>query len=348
MTRRRLKGFTLIELLVVIAIIAILIALLLPAVQQAREAARRSQCKNNLKQLGLAMHNYHDAYNQFAPGAIYQGRFNQGGAAPQDGRDYTAPNAGWGATWAIFMLPFADQAGLYNQYDFTKLATAQVAGAGQNLQRANLSLMNCPSHPVMNTRLNQNYDGFAKGTYAANATSRHYFATADFTNIASRGPVSAIGQWGANLRDILDGSSNVVLMSEVVKIDNGGDDRGAWAWVSGALFCGRTTPSYDMGVTPATAFSTSVIVTPNSRRYSDSSPYAGNANISANPGTPAYQYNDIDRTDASGGTAARSFHTGGVHATLCDGSVRFIGENIDATTWSNLLSISDGNIIGEF
>jgi prepilin-type N-terminal cleavage/methylation domain-containing protein len=346
-TRRR--GFTLIELLVVIAIIAILIALLLPAVQQAREAARRSQCKNNLKQLGLAMHNYHDAFNQFPPGAIWHNTNGTGGSAPEDGR-----NAHWGATWAIFLLPFEDQAALYNMYDFSQKAIQQLANAGRNVQQAQLPMMNCPSHPAVRSMLTQIYTdnsitgaGFAKGTYAANATSRHYLETDDFTNTASRGPISIMGQWGANFRDMLDGSSNAVLISEVVKIDNASDDRGAWGWPSGAVFCGRGTPSYDMRPNPPAANSSSVIVTPNSDRYSDSSHYAGNWNIIQQPNYPHWQYNDLDKAN-NGGTAARSLHTGGVQATLGDGSVRFISESIDANTWVNLLSIADGNLISEF
>ena len=94
------RGFTLIELLVVIAIIAILIALLLPAVQQAREAARRTQCRNNLKQIGLALHNYHDTFRLFPPGVIRDGQNN---------------SEAWG--WTVFILPFLEQANLYNQLD---------------------------------------------------------------------------------------------------------------------------------------------------------------------------------------------------------------------------------------
>lgn len=102
LTRKR--GFTLIELLVVIAIIAILIALLLPAVQQAREAARRSTCKNNLKQIGIALHNYHDTHSVLPPGVLM---FDDGSGDPD-------PDLGnWG--WNTFLLPYIDQAPLYNQ-----------------------------------------------------------------------------------------------------------------------------------------------------------------------------------------------------------------------------------------
>src|SRR5687767_15656460 len=106
-------GFTLIELLVVIAIIAILIALLLPAVQQAREAARRTQCKNNLKQLGLALHNYLDVHGRFPIGQQFRGTWD--GTNDSAG---AAGNGGTGFAWGSYVLPFIDQAPLYNQFDF--------------------------------------------------------------------------------------------------------------------------------------------------------------------------------------------------------------------------------------
>src|SRR6266542_1460478 len=111
-SRRSPLGFTLIELLVVIAIIAILIALLLPAVQQAREAARRTQCRNVLKQFGLALHNYHDTFRAFPPGHLHRGLFD--GVADTAN---AAGNGGTGFDWTTMMLPYMDQAPLYNQFN---------------------------------------------------------------------------------------------------------------------------------------------------------------------------------------------------------------------------------------
>src|SRR5512135_2886366 len=112
--RLRRHGFTLIELLVVIAIIAVLVALLLPAVQQAREAARRSQCKNNLKQIGLALHNYHDIANRFPAAIIGSGRANAQTAPPRGVGPTVVNTTGW-----VAMLPQLDQAPLYNNYNFS-------------------------------------------------------------------------------------------------------------------------------------------------------------------------------------------------------------------------------------
>lgn len=124
------RAFTLVELLVVIAIIGILVGLLLPAVQAAREAARRMQCQNNLKQMGLALHNYHDTYNSFPGGTTING-----------------PCCGTPAqmTWAIAILPFIEQSSIYNQYD-SRLSTADPANAF--IQTINLTVQNCPSDPI--------------------------------------------------------------------------------------------------------------------------------------------------------------------------------------------------------
>jgi prepilin-type N-terminal cleavage/methylation domain-containing protein len=140
------RGFTLIELLVVIAIIAILIALLLPAVQQAREAARRTQCRNNLKQLGLALHNYHDNYQMFPPGNV------------------SSSVGGWGASWYMRILPFVDQAPLYNRLTFSgaqhgwtgALPTSTYGPEGDAngaaLNGITLNFALCPSSPMLALR----------------------------------------------------------------------------------------------------------------------------------------------------------------------------------------------------
>jgi prepilin-type N-terminal cleavage/methylation domain-containing protein/prepilin-type processing-associated H-X9-DG protein len=318
----RLRGFTLIELLVVIAIIAILIALLLPAVQQAREAARRATCKNQLKQLGLAMHNYHDTVNQFPPAAVWLG---QGTVAPEDGRDPM-----WGATWVIMLFPYFDQAPLYNMYDSRLPARSGDANIGNNfVARQTLAVLNCPSHTTVNTRLTQDFDGFAKGTYAGNTGAGRMLNRADYNNGNLTGAMSAVGQYGASFRSFTDGTSNSILLAEIVKVDSSGDDRGAWGWCTGPLFSGRGNNN--------------IILTPNSRQAMDSSPYSWNNTTHRN-----FNWRSDPDSNSNSGVAARSFHTGGVHVCLADGSVRFISENIDTQTWLDLLSIADGRPIGEF
>ena len=326
-TRR--SGFTLIELLVVIAIIAVLIALLLPAVQQAREAARRSQCKNNLKQMGLALHNYHDTFNRLPPGAIWQGNNTLGGQAPEDGR-----NAFWGTTWVISMLPYADQAPLYAQYNFSEVARSVNPSATTNnntlvTKTAKIPWINCPSHPDVVNRLTQDFDGFIKGTYGANVGAGRMLRRGDFTNSALRGPFSVIEQYGAAFRDLTDGQSNIVLVSEIVKVDSTGDDRGAWGWCTGPTFSGAGN-----GGGP---------LVPNSKQLVDSSPYSWN-----NTTHVIFNFRSNPDNGNNSGVGARSFHVGGVQVALGDGSGRFVSENIDQTLWQRILAIQDGNPVGEF
>ena len=145
---KRSRGFTLIELLVVIAIIAVLIALLLPAVQQAREAARRTQCKNNLKQLGLALHNYHDTYNLF-PGASFCGTTGTSSIAHCH-------------TWIESLFPYFDQAPLFNQINFNVANHQDVNPTVLN--NVKLQALMCPSDPDSGVYPNSRESGYTPGT----------------------------------------------------------------------------------------------------------------------------------------------------------------------------------------
>lgn len=212
-------GFTLIELLVVIAIIALLIALLLPAVQQAREAARRTQCKNNLKQFGLAAHNFHSTYNALPP-------------------FHLADN--W-ATWAVFMLPYIEQTSMYNQWNLSQRYYVQPATAG-----ADLPVFHCPSRssPGMKggTGSGRSFSVPSAATYtgppgwsdyAANwGTIPYAWNTAmdsafDIKTNARPGYATTDAyfphpgwRFSVSLKDITDGSSNTVLIGEQHYPDN--------------------------------------------------------------------------------------------------------------------------------
>ena len=196
------RGFTLIELLVVIAIIAVLIALLLPAVQQAREAARRSQCKNNMKQLGLAMHNYHDTFSAFPPLEVQDTAFLTGN-----------PPTNWGAyagNWVTLTLPYIDQAPLYAKFNFSTSAAA------------NQSLMNIPYRQLLCPS-----NAFGAGTLLNGYTITHYYAVQgsystglEASKYAATGPTSSTGIFyhssRTSMRDVTDGTSNTLMLVEAL------------------------------------------------------------------------------------------------------------------------------------
>lgn len=189
------KGFTLIELLVVIAIIAILIALLLPAVQQAREAARRTQCKNNLKQFGLAFHNYHDTYNVFPPGVIGRPSSNVWGCTTmsngqaKNNDNYNA----WG--WGTFVLPYMDQSPLFNllQPDGCRMPDAGATYNGTTPLNSAVPGYRCPSD--------------------VGDTINHFHQNYTATNYPVNERISNVNTNNA-MRHILDGTSNTLLIAE--------------------------------------------------------------------------------------------------------------------------------------
>ncbi len=318
--RQRVRGFTLIELLVVIAIIAVLIALLLPAVQQAREAARRSQCRNNLKQIGLALHNYHDAMSMFPIGT----RHSFWG---------TAPN------WRVPVLPYMDQAPLYNKLSFgaSFLGTSGSSNPNYALSGILLPAFMCPSNTMPNPQDSTNTSNFQVHDYIGIAGSTTD-TRAGMTHVPAYGGTITrngmlIPNQAVNVRDCTDGTSNTLIVSEISALIANGDYRsryyGGWG---GAAFDDAGTGGAPINQwTPASCancFMTGVTAI----RY---------AINSKSPGTGAncpYCCNLI----------LTSNHVGGVHVLLSDGAVRFVSENINATVLANLAMKDDGNVIGDF
>lgn len=227
------RGFTLIELLVVIAIIAILIALLLPAVQQAREAARRSQCKNNFKQVALALHNYHDVHNLFPPGTL------QGNPTSA-----TCSNLGsvLGHGWSAFILPMLDQTALYNNLEFERSYHLHSSGFTQGNVGEAVTVYLCPSDPRGNERKNLSNSS----TYATVGTDRDDGGPTNMAGVAdsirwtcgtSTQPKARDvdadgvlhGYSRTSFHTIPDGSSNTFLIAEVSGGRPGTNDGLGWA-----------------------------------------------------------------------------------------------------------------------
>ncbi|MBL8848766.1 MAG: DUF1559 domain-containing protein [Planctomycetaceae bacterium] len=324
---KRASGFTLIELLVVIAIIAILIALLLPAVQQAREAARRTQCRNNLKQLGLAIHNYHDAYNMFPTGVGY---------------------SLWG--WKVYILPYIDQTAQYNiinfndGIDFTGAtcrgqgsacytsqhqSNALTAAGRQHWATTPFAVLGCPSDPLGNTAysatlpvINANYHGVcgnvnsvirANNNYGLNSRHRIICLPAGGCiepypgNSQLHTEYNGIFRYAARVRvgDVIDGTSNTLMVGERAV-----DPSHSWGWTltgtEGDSMLGTGSPIWQGPITTAAGYDWQF-----SPRFS-------------------------------------SHHVGGAHFLLGDGSVRFLSSNINFVTFQALGTTGGGEVVGEF
>jgi prepilin-type N-terminal cleavage/methylation domain-containing protein len=318
-TRVKARGFTLIELLVVIAIIAILIALLLPAVQQAREAARRSQCRNNMKQIGLALHNYHDTFLQF-PSAFGNQSVNAGGGER------------WGHSQWVALLPYMDQAPMYNQWNF--LANDEGwTGNSPFSNNAVLPVLKCPSSVLPERSPNNFPTAHYYGRQGAvpfgqfTDTSGLSDQTASWGYTSSRGLIV----WGGSkIAKCTDGTSNTLIEGEmshyVFNAAGQKDDRRPsrnWSWAMGGLSGWRDWA-------PATC---TVTVR-----------YAPNSKVLGQNGLVWSAWDD-----ASGSNCPlTSAHTGGVHGLLADGAVRFVSDNIDLGILT-LLSVRDDNIpVGDF
>lgn len=364
--RARKSGFTLIELLVVIAIIAVLIALLLPAVQQAREAARRSQCKNNLKQIGLALHNYHDTFGKFPSGFIS----NAWPSPTSNG--VTTELTCW--SWGAMILPYIDQAPMYNVLQpgtLTLAANLAAGGAQATAATTPLPAFMCPSDtgPVLND-FGRSYGSAsvpgqqdAFGTYdrraTSNGTDRIAIAKSNYVGVADSGdsgtpawlPLATaygppLGLFSANsgngIKNITDGTSNTVIVGErAFRFE--GITAGAANAIGFGMTSDNNTGGTYMGSYARSALSIYGI------------PYWGiNQSVT----------NAIHQTRGFSST-----HVGGVHFLMGDGAVRFISDNIDHkpnsistsfgtgghggpawvdSTFEYLLTIANGEVVGEF
>ncbi len=306
------RAFTLIELLVVIAIIAILIALLLPAVQQAREAARRTQCKNNLKQLGLALHNYMDTHRVFPPGS-------SGTRSPTTTNWCSASSGnatamGLGAPWTVMILPFLDETPRYNTFDFNlkfMSSTNVLCGcANDTPSRVINTKFQCPSDPASGTAAINNYFGVQGGGTAVPAAPGGCSTSADARVFYNNGGL--FYNSSTSPRDFTDGMSNVFLIGETkyAQHPSGRPDGFHITWASSA--------KYDGSGTPCTLAA---------------------ARLQINSSTlDPLKTNTFDvQTQLFG-----SRHTGGCHFLLADGSVQFVSENINLATYQTMAIRDDG------
>lgn len=329
------RGFTLIELLVVIAIIAVLIALLLPAVQQSREAARRVQCKNHMKQWGLALHNYSDANSVLPPSATIN----------------LSAGAGTTDSWSVHarLLPYVDQATVYSKIDLSSDWSTQIV-----LDGLKLAMLTCPSDihgddirvPSGNRpRHFPTSYGFCMGTW---------FIFDPTTGRMGDGPFLPNSRF--NLGAITDGTSNTLMVAEVrswspTRRTGGPSSTAVPASITevealmtqGTVFRDNGHTEWFDGIVHHAGFTT--VLRPNSSPTCSNGPsILSHCNYNSwqegtnGPlGQPTYA-----------AVTSRSYHVGIVNVTLLDGSVRSISENIDLMVWRSLGTRAGSEVVGEF
>jgi prepilin-type N-terminal cleavage/methylation domain-containing protein/prepilin-type processing-associated H-X9-DG protein len=353
----RRRAMTLVELLVVIAIIGILVGLLLPAVQAAREAARRIQCVNNLKQLGLAMHNYASSHRSFPPGRLVA-------VSPSDNLTASAnanATTGNGSCFSAyaFLLPQLEQSVIYNQISFN---SGPDTAANNDMSITQPPVFVCPSDSGLRS--------LTQGTGFAGVTN-YVLNTGTTFAVSPKNPagVQVTGVFFENSRirfaDITDGTSQTICISEQIVSDpnDPANSSGNWNGATPTTGFALTTGNNNTNAGPELLNYPQDCVSGNKLQLT-----RGNRLLYGAPGHTMYNHirgpND-KQIDCRGGlphsqrnfywwsrlshnVAAHSKHTGGVHALFCDGQVQFIATTIELSTWNSMGSRSGSEVLGEF
>jgi len=330
------QGFTLVELLVVIAIIGVLVSLLLPAVQAAREASRRMSCSNNLKQLALAAHNFHDTYKRFPPGA---------------GNDMNpfgvATSAQWGSSWKVYILPFIEQSALYDQWTF--------AGQSGYTNASNMNLVNnvripayrCPSSalPDFHTsagvavqKMHTSYTGIAGSAITPGSPGTYQMGCCNGAGSWASDNGIFFGGSKSNFASITDGTSNTWMIGEQsnhlrdaarMPVTAGytsgvGNSAGLYGWTMGAAHPNNAGQN---GWGDGRHFNCTAV------RFSINQ--TGFSNTAANG----------HNNDVGGNFPISSFHPGGAMIALADGSTRFFANELDLTIIHGFCTKDRGEVV---
>ena len=341
-SRRNDRAFTLIELLVVIAIIAVLIALLLPAVQQSREAARRTQCRNNLKQIGIALHAYHDSLQVFPPGRI---------------TNHTQP--GEGRCWSAYahLLPYMGENAIYNAVNFSLNPEqgATVSAVLQNTTALNQTLeaLLCPT------------DFYNQKLQGDSGVHNYSLSTGNTLPVSPRNPwslpVNGIFFENSSVRvgDIVDGTSQTACVSETIKSEggpavwDGSSLTNGFVLTRGNTNAPPTAPGLTAYGTQCTGAGLQLQQTRGSRWFYGAPGHSmynhhrwpNDPRPDCRGGLPHSSRSDPYWSELSHSVTARSRHPGGVHLLLCDGSVRFISNDVDRDIWKALGSRNAQEVI---
>ncbi|WP_166828145.1 DUF1559 domain-containing protein [Thalassoroseus pseudoceratinae] len=332
------RGFTLIELLVVIAIIAILIALLLPAVQQAREAARRTECKNNLKQIGIALHNYHDVYDVFPSGVINAGRSHS-----VDPPHVALNHTGW-----VLLLPFIEQGNMHEQWDFNQMSNnyldsnpgnatgpAGVWDAASNpnvtLVQTKIPMLLCPSDIGDDLEVRSDVTGY----HANHARTNYGFCAGGHGNGWPGGAYYRVYQTSAS--NLSDGRTGIQYQgmfgfNGAAKFAAVRDGLSSTIAVGELAIANRTNDAY----TP---------IWGGYRRYGTFINNHPNIDPNHNNNTRYHINGPSTATDSRSHVGVTSsVHPGGAQYLFGDGSVKFLNENMDQSTYALLTRIHDGQV----
>jgi len=358
---RKRHGLSIVELLVAIGVIGVLMALLIPAIQVSRESARRTQCLNNLRQVGLALHNYHDQAKTLPPAVVWGGPPGEplgGGQFPVGvydrialGTTTAADPARVHANWLMMLLPYL---GEYNLADSVNWNLPISHPENESVRTARPSVLICPSdvynhagNPyVRDTLAGTATNLYARGNYALNAGPGEgcvietdsacedgvHVDNADLANLntTSWGPGAGGVNVGFRLSDLVAGTSNFVLVDEIRAGIGGVDPRGAWA----LGFAGASATARHGHATPREDASG-----PNNQ-FPSADDFIGCTELHSKLGSETVQNLKMPCHQPNGGfpelntqAAARSMHQGGVHVLMADGSAHFIVDQVDLTIW---------------
>jgi len=326
----RRRAFTLIELLVVIAIIAILIGLLLPAVQKVRDAAARMSCGNNLKQLGIALHSYHDTNNKLPPGCANDvSPFGNGGN-------------GWGSSWKVYILPFIEQTAIFQQWQFNNNSGYVNTSPNVSLvNRLTIKTLRCPASPLPDFYAGSNNNGSFEmmSSYTGVAGSAIDTTAIQMTeccngngNIASGGGMLFPAS-GVKLTEVMDGTSNTIMVGEQsdhIRDVNGAPITGPYTAITSQGPHGWTMGCASSGSLNIRQFNCSTVRWQiNQRGLGDSASNGTNNNTGSN-------------------VPFSSGHSGGANMLMGDGSVRFMNQNIALLTLQALATRAGGEVVSNF
>jgi prepilin-type N-terminal cleavage/methylation domain-containing protein/prepilin-type processing-associated H-X9-DG protein len=327
------SGYTLVELLVVVAIIGILVSLLLPAVQAAREAARRIKCQSNLRQQAIAIHSYHDTQGQFPASALVNTAF----------RDYN-PRSGTMLSWIVLILPYTEQQPLHGQFDMSASVLAQPA---TDPQAAQPEILLCPSDGAFGRYFQHarftNNRRLGKGNYAAFVSPYHVELQRRFPGVLT----SHVRHTDANIAP--DGLSNSLMLSEVLTRDEPADQRGAWA----IGWNGASQLAFDLHDRDGIGAFGPFTIAPALESTQPPNNPGSNVDVlydCVNPADAQVRRMPCLTWAASGpsnylSSAPRSRHPRGVVAVYADGHITFLPDTIDRLTMAYLISVGDGQAV---